>query len=91
MHQYKNGIQVKPYDKGSASVLVLSLAGTNKHKIVDYLNNIINNKSSTNELSIAYSFMGRIKLFQPSDTSIEEAFDYWFKLAELVENFFHRL
>ena len=38
VHGYKQGIGVKPYSNSSASVLVLSLAGTNKAKIVDYLN-----------------------------------------------------
>ena len=35
---YKNRISVKPFDKGTGSVLILSLSGTNKAKIVDYLN-----------------------------------------------------
>src|SRR5690606_10589156 len=38
VHGYKNGLGVKPYSNASASVLVLSLAGNNKTKIVDYLN-----------------------------------------------------
>ncbi|PHR68979.1 MAG: sugar transporter, partial [Arcobacter sp.] len=37
VNQYKNGISVKAYAKGS-SVLTLRLAGSNKSKIVDYLN-----------------------------------------------------
>src|SRR5690554_4842695 len=38
VNRYKNGVAVKPFSNASASVLVLSLAGTNKSKIVDYLN-----------------------------------------------------
>lgn len=35
---YQRGINVSPFSNASASVLRLSLAGTNKSKIVDYLN-----------------------------------------------------
>lgn len=38
VNAYKKGITVRPFDKNSSSVLTLSLAGTNKAKIVDYLN-----------------------------------------------------
>src|SRR5690606_14057911 len=38
VNTYQKGIIVEPYSNNSSSVLVLSLAGLNKTKIVDYLN-----------------------------------------------------
>jgi tyrosine-protein kinase Etk/Wzc len=46
VNQYKNGISVKAYAKGS-SVLTLRLTGSNKSKIVDYLNATVSILKST--------------------------------------------
>src|SRR5690606_6031596 len=38
VNQYKNNVIIAPFSGSSSSVLTLSLAGSNKDKIVDYLN-----------------------------------------------------
>ena len=38
VNRYKGAVSVKPYSKRSSSILILSLRGNNKAKIVDYLN-----------------------------------------------------
>src|SRR5690606_28305179 len=38
VNSYKNAIKIDPYSKTASSVLTLSLSGTNKSKLVDYLN-----------------------------------------------------